>query len=134
MKKIIPVIDIDYDLKGELIFTVNRKPTQEERLLGVSDSFHEVKGLYTLWYNLSGQERVTLAKRHFIHHKCDDGKTRLFAPFMVEEGEKLSRPVYERHQGRWRMMNLPAYYFRRVEGGVHWFKSPSLMVETEYLN
>ena len=134
MKKIIPVIDIDYDLKGDLIFTVNRKPTQQERLMGVSDTFHEVKGLYALWYKLTGQERVTLAKRHFIHHKCDDGNTRLFAPFMVEEDENLSRPVYERHQGRWRMMNVPAYFFCTYAEDVHWFKSPSLWVETEYLN
>ena len=130
--KILPVVDIHYNVMGELTFSlfpaVDKKHGKE--------MMSKAKGMHALWESLTGPERVIFAKRSFIHHhnSADDKETRLFAPFMVSEGETLYRPVYERLNGRWRLCRLPATFLRKSDEGDYLFQCPSLSPLAETLN
>ena len=126
--KIIPVRDVEYNLIGELTFALVDNPESNEDLV-------HMQGIYALWENLKGSDRVMFAKRHFIHHKCfdDEREMRLFAPFMVSDDQNMYRICYERLMGRWRMIRLPARYLKKDDGR-HLFQCPTLSPLSDVLN
>ena len=130
MSEIIPVRDLHYNLAGELTFSIFKGANKKQ----TNKAVHEAEGLHALWQNLNGPERFMLAKRKFIHHQSESrSETRLFAPFMVQDGKRLYRPVYERLKGRWRLIKLPARFLME-EDSEFLFRCPTLSPLAEALN